>query len=103
MEVWGGHGSGSSSFQLLPLPLPIPKGSVSTSASDSTSMEVRYFSFFGSGVFKKWIHILIQLVLADPDQYIDLYPDSIDRAKNIEFSYFLKFENLSTQVIGHQS
>ena len=32
-----------------------------------------------------------------PDQYRDLDPDSIDRAKNIEF------ENLSTKVTGHQS
>ena len=38
-----------------------------------------------------------------PDQYIDLDPDSIDRAKNIEFSYFFQFENLSTKVTGHQS
>ena len=74
MEVEAGSGSGISSFQLLPL--PYQKGSDSTSAStsdsDSTSLEAMYFiSVLWIRISNKWIQILIQLVLADPDQYMD--------------------------------
>ena len=74
MEVEAGSGSEISSFQLLPL--PYQKGSDSTSAStsdsDSTSLEAMYFiSVLWIPISKKWIQILIQLVLADPDQYMD--------------------------------
>ena len=74
MEVEAGSGSEISSFQLLPL--PYQKGSDSTSAStsdsDSTSLEAMYFiSVLWIRISEKWIQILIQLVLADPDQYMD--------------------------------
>ena len=74
MEVEAGSGSGISSFQLLPL--PYQKGSDSTSAStsdsDSTSLEAMYLiSVLWIHISKKWIQILIQLVLADPDQFMD--------------------------------
>ena len=97
MEVEAGSGSEISSFQLLPL--PYQKGSDSTSAStsdsdstsleamylisvlwihistsdsDSTSLEAMYLiSVLWIHISKKWIQILIQLVLADPDQYMD--------------------------------